>query len=90
MNFAGYNIPEHTQHALSNYIEHGFEPGGFLCAVLSNDLMGAVARADSMNAVAIPEIAKFIYNQVPRGAWGSAERISEYCASVAAHRNMLD
>ena len=42
-------IPEHTKGALDRYVDHGLEPGGFLTAVLTNDLFGAVARADSEN-----------------------------------------
>lgn len=68
-------IPEHTQAALDRYVNSGIMPGGFLTAVLSNDLFGAVAMADSANRLALPEIVAFIYNDVPSAAWGSADKV---------------
>ena len=42
-------IPDHMHGAVIRYVEDGIEPGGFLEAVLCNDLKGAVMRADAIN-----------------------------------------
>jgi hypothetical protein len=73
--FDGYRVPEHTQDALRNYVEHGLEPGSFLTAVLTNDLFGALGRADYMNKVYLEEICRWIYNEIPADAWGSREAV---------------
>ena len=83
MDFATYpQIPAHTRDALILYVEHGIPPGGFLTSVLSNDLMGAVGRADVFNLAAIPVIAKFIYNEMPANSHGSLDRVEEFCRSA--------
>lgn len=82
LNFENYTaIPSHTQSALQRYVECGIMPGGFLQAVLSNDLMRAVNSADNYNRAAIPDIAKFVYNELPMAAHGSEEKIVSYCYS---------
>ena len=68
-------IPAHTRDALDRYVQHKILPGGFLVSVLSNDLFGAVARADSENLAALTDIVKYIYNELPTGCWGSWEQI---------------
>lgn len=82
LDFEGYNIPIHTQGALSRYVEEGYMPGGFLTAVLCNDLMGAIARADGENIHAIKEICMFVYNRIPADAWGNAEKMRTYTKKV--------
>lgn len=37
-----HEIPEHTKAALDRYVNDRIPPGGFLTAVLTNDLTGAV------------------------------------------------
>lgn len=56
------------------YIEHGIEPGGFLTAVLSNDLKEACGRADHINQHVLWEIVAWCFNELPHNAWGSAEK----------------
>jgi hypothetical protein len=52
--------------------------GDFLRAVLSNDLMGAVGRADDDNLRALPAIASYIYNELPGNCHGSREIVSAW------------
>lgn len=68
-------IPAHTKAALDRYVNDRILPGGFLIAVLSNDLFGAVGKADSENLAALPEIVRYIYNEVPSGCWGTKDII---------------
>lgn len=80
LDIEGYEdkVPAHTLAALQRYVDDNILPGGFLIAVLSNDLFGAVARADSENGHALPWIVKFIYNRMPGDCWGSEEKIYKF------------
>lgn len=71
-------IPAYTKAALDRYINHRLAPGSFLTCVLSNDLFGAVGQADSENAVALADIVKHIYNEVPSNAWGSRDAVRNW------------
>lgn len=72
LEFKGYSIPLHTQAALSDYIEKGLPVGGFLYAVLSNNLVDAVCKADAENSRALKEIVNWLYNEAPHNCHGSA------------------
>lgn len=61
----GMLIPHKTLTRLWDYAMEGVPMGGFLQAVMRNDLFQAVGRADSFNKVALPQICKLIYNQFP-------------------------
>jgi len=67
-------IPEHMVEATRRYIERGIPPGGFLTAVICNDLVGAVARADEINAVRLVDWVRFFHMYAPATCWGD-----EYC-----------
>ena len=71
-------IPDHTRGAIERYVFDRREPGGFLTAVLCNDLMAAVARADGQNILALKEICQFVYNEVPGSAWGSPKKVANW------------
>lgn len=71
-------IPIHTLEGLKGYIIDHHPPGHFLCNVLSNDLMGAVSRADACNLQCLPEIVRFVYNHAPRNCWGSREKVAAW------------
>lgn len=71
-------IPRSTIEALERYIEHHIPTGGFLEAVLSNDLCQAFARADEHNCVNLFHIAAYCYNELPRNSWGSPEKVAEW------------
>lgn len=78
LDFSDYDIPVHTQDALARYVEDRLEPGGFLYAVLTNDLLGAVSRADLQNQRALAEIVKFVYNRCPLRCHGSYENYTAW------------
>lgn len=88
--FEGYTVPAHTQAALMRYVNQGFMPGGFLTAVITNDLFGAVSRADEMNIQALPEIVKFIYNEIPMAAVGSTEKMDKWCGLVREEKRKTE
>lgn len=79
LDFHGYeDIPGYTREALQRYVDNKILPSGFLLAVLSNDLMGAVGRADVDNSMALVSICKFIHNRMPGNSWGSEDKVYEF------------
>ena len=71
-------IPKVTKDSLDRYVNEGIMPGGFLRAVLTNDLASAVFKADSNNLAALKDIMLYIYNEVPSDAWGSTATVIDY------------
>jgi len=71
-------LPEHLQGGMQRYVELGIDGGHFLRAILSNDLQGAVSHADSTNVNLLPEIVRWLYNEVPQGCWGSKENVDNW------------
>ena len=67
------NVPEHTQEALERYFIYGLEPGGFLQAVLCNNLTSAVLRADPANKLALSNIVGWLVDNAPRNSWGNVD-----------------
>ncbi|MCA1800188.1 MAG: hypothetical protein LC650_02735 [Actinobacteria bacterium] len=86
LDFTGYNIPSHTQGSLERYAAQGIAPGGFLTAVLTNNLFGAVSRADDYNLEALTEIVRFVYNRMPMSCHGSTEAMAEFMTYVRDRR----
>ncbi len=75
-------IPEHTFEALKRYVEHRLPPGGFLEAVLTNNFIETVGRADDQNSEKLKEIAEFVYWELPGSCWGSPEKVREWLEVV--------
>lgn len=71
-------IDENIRGALDRYINHRIHPGGFLTAVLENNLMEAIGRADRVNRINLHEICKYIYNNLPSESWGSREKVQNH------------
>lgn len=73
-------IPAHMYGGMKRYILHGIPPGSFLTAVLSNDLMGALGKADEDNRVALHAYGMFLYNDAPSPCHGSPEKVRAWIA----------
>jgi hypothetical protein len=71
-------IPERTIKALKRWEQYGVEPGQFLTAVLCNDLVGAVNRADDDNAPVLRLIVLYVYNELPGNCWGSYQIMQDW------------
>lgn len=69
---------ETIKESLDRYINDKIPPGGFLTSVLENDLFSAITRADYMNRQRLPEICKYVYNELPSGIWGSKEIVQNH------------
>lgn len=66
--------PEHISEGLKNYILNNISTGGFLHAVLVNDLFGAFGRADEINKEQMHQIIQFLHNEVPAVCFGTQEK----------------
>jgi len=82
-----YPVPIHTLEALARYRVYGYEPGSFLMSVLTNDLFGAMERADNENRRAIFSICQLVYNEFPSTSWHSISNVESYMKEV---RNLND
>jgi hypothetical protein len=79
-------IPDYTLEALQRYFEYGLPPGSFLTAVLQNDLMGALAKADEYNKEALQDICSLVYWEFPEQAYGSEYKVLAYMSQKLAER----
>ena len=70
-----YAIPDTLTEGLERYLCDHIVPGSFLLAVLSNDLLEAVNRADEDSRRALSDLVVFLVNNAPAAAWGSPERV---------------
>ena len=48
------DVPAHLHYGIASWIDYGQIPGGFLEAIIRNDLCEAVARGDEESLVALP------------------------------------
>jgi len=58
-------IPTAILESLNLYHREGIPTGGFLEAVLANDLTGAIGRADENSLNALRSIVRHIYVEMP-------------------------
>jgi hypothetical protein len=67
-------IAAHTLDSLIAYVTTGSEVGGFLSAVLDNDLILASRLADSESQRSLASIACLLWNHAPPDSFGSAQK----------------
>jgi hypothetical protein len=78
-------VPFHLQEGLVEYFAARRPVGGFLTAVLRNDLMDACLRAaDEETATHLVHIIRFLVNYVPADAWGSQKAVDAWLAAHPA------
>lgn len=71
-------IPPAVLEALVRYKDFHVNPGSFARAVISNDLITSVQRADSKSLKALPQIAAWAFTELPNDAWGSCEKFKAW------------
>ena len=77
-------LPDYMRGGMQRYIENGIPPGDFLLAVLSNDFIEVISRADGTNIRRLIDYARFLYNELPgRGThnpdcWGSRKTVAKW------------
>jgi hypothetical protein len=70
--------PENIVAGLLNYRDFRLPTGGFLRAVLSNDLRTAVALGDPQSLAHLRDIVAWLYDAMPAAAWGSASAMADW------------
>lgn len=88
LDWGDYVISEQIKEGMENYVFYGIEPGGFLSAVICNDLSNAVRRADIHNRkdYALYALIGFIDHKLPSGCWGSLQAFKDWMADVDGNR----
>lgn len=71
-------VPPYMIDGLTGYFVDRIPPGSFLQAVLENDLMRALGRADSTNIRCLEAYGRFLYNHAPAGSYGSHEKVNAW------------
>lgn len=69
------NLPEHGITTLVGYVVDGWNPGGFMQAVLSNDFIHAAMHADGTNRHHLFDYAVAMHNDLPHGCWGTPDAV---------------
>ena len=71
-------IPLGVYLSLRRYADDRVPTGGFLRAVLSNNLERSIAKADLANLKVLPDIVRYMYNHMPGNCWGSSARVDAW------------
>lgn len=83
-------IPERIMSNLTYYVKGEEVPGGFLYAVLCNDLFKAVGRADKEMQPLIPLLVHYIHWELPAGCHGSPEHVAEWTEKKRKERELKE
>ncbi len=65
---------------LRNYVEEGRPTNHFLTALLENDLMSCLGRADARNKQALEDYCTWLKSFAPGNCYGSPEAVREWIA----------
>ena len=76
--FRGFRIRPSMLEAVKRYTEKHCPVGGFLTAVICNDLEQACWKADDENLRNIPAFVAYFYNNAPSPCWGSKEKMNKW------------
>lgn len=71
-------IPEHLKEGIDAWVESGRPTGSFLRAVLENDLLEAVNRADEISFANLRYIVGYLWSKCPCECWGSKKAVKEW------------
>lgn len=64
--------------SLKRYVEQHVVTGGFLRAVLENNLHEAYCRGDGRSLTTMFDIVAYCHNELPRNCWGSPEAVTQW------------
>ena len=81
-------VPPRLRKIIDNYVKFGFRPGGFIQAVLKNNLFSAVARADPVSMNHLKEVVQYIFNAAPSSTHGSHEKVEAHLKKAEAWRSL--
>ena len=72
------NVHLDCQEAIFGYLVYGWETGGFLTAVLANDLYRAATVADIVNVDHLAYVAKFVVYALPQACYGNYDQVKNW------------
>ena len=86
-----FGMNDDMAEAIVQYVLYGRPPGGFLGAVLENNLREAFGRADDNNRPIVYNYVHLLYNAAPSDCWGSPERVRDWidAGGMEGHNNDL-
>ena len=73
-------LPARMHGGIVRYVLCGNSPGGFLRALLSNDLMAVFHAADQENLTLLPIWWRLLYFTLPPSSYGSSEIVTAWVA----------
>jgi len=82
-------VPDHARESIENYLMLGWNPGGFMSAMLAGDLFTAAGSGDQANGPAMQGIAKWILHSAPLGSWGSYEAVENWSTDLEGCRTQF-
>ena len=71
-------LPARMREGITEYVMRGWPTGGFLRAVICNDLARACMVADTTNITILPSYVSFFYNYTPERCFGSPEKMKDW------------
>lgn len=71
-------IPKRITESIDRYVKTGALPGGFLRAVISNDLKNAIGSADDENKAVLDLIVMYMTWETPSKCWGSIVKMDNW------------
>jgi len=85
-------VQDEYRDPLYNYLVFGCEPGGFWTSALANNFFDAMMRSHPSNDVtALKDVCTWIYNYMPKCAYGSYEAVRHWAKlSTSARREILE
>jgi hypothetical protein len=76
--FREFYIRPEMLESITAYIKLGRPVGGFLTAVICNDLREACGHADEENLANLPAFVAYLHNEAPYNCWGSRENMDAW------------
>jgi len=73
-----YAIPEELHGGLDRYLKEHIRPGGYLYAVLTNDLKDAVLRWGGQESNPLKTLIYFFCAEISAPAWGSVANVEAW------------
>lgn len=71
-------VPAHLHEGIRRWVDDGIVPGGFLQAVICNDLYIATSVSGYSSESKLPEIVRFFVWCVPAACWGSPDALKSW------------
>ena len=88
--FSKWDVPSDFADPMANYLVYGYEPGGCFSAVLANNFFAAIQSSHPANSVeAFKCLVGWINDCMPSEAYGSDNRVSEWCCLPDGHRRAI-